>query len=367
MTFTAIQPIVAYALLAVGAALVILLYLLKPKIGRVVVPSLLMWRVVVQDQRRSERWRWLLSVSMALCLTSSLMLALLRPQPNAMAVSPRLVLVLDDSPSMATRTLDGKSRWHHAIELARSVIERAGAGREMMVLDTMGALVPADFVGRDEALRQLDQLSPASFGSARFPHLPGGNARIHFFTDGVAELGVLHAAIEHSTFEQAENVAITAFEARPLANDPVRYQAVLQVLNASAATKSVRIFITGAQQFELTREVTVAAGQAVDETFDVTPYQYGVLRAEVRASGDAFDLDNMAYAMVLPHRTRKILVVGGGNTLLEDSVRSLPGVAATISSPGAYASSTAYDAFFLCEPAQCPADKNGKTGLQRPV
>jgi hypothetical protein len=65
----------------------------------------------------------------------------------------------------------------------------------------------------------------------------------------------------------------------------------------------------------------IAQGDTVDEIFDVTQYAEGVLRAEVHAQGDAFDLDDFAYTLVLPHRSKRVLVVTDGNAFLEDSIR----------------------------------------------
>ena len=55
------------------------------------------------------------------------------------------------------------------------------------------------------------------------------------FSDGVSALSPAKGTIDHSVFEPAINVAVTAFEARPLPNDPTRYQALVQILNASPA------------------------------------------------------------------------------------------------------------------------------------
>ena len=66
------------------------------------------------------------------------------------------------------------------------------------------------------------------------------------------------------------------------------------------------------------------AGEMVDEIFDVTPYPEGVLRAEVSAQGDAFDLDDFAYTLVLPHRSKRVLVVTDGNAFLETRFARCP-------------------------------------------
>ena len=115
MRFAAFSSYAALVLLTMVVVLVVLFYLLKPRTRRVVVSSTLLWRALAGRQGRTRRWRWLLSILLALCTALSIALALTRPEVAAVGgISQRLVLVLDDSPSMAARTLDGKSRWRHA-------------------------------------------------------------------------------------------------------------------------------------------------------------------------------------------------------------------------------------------------------------
>ena len=49
----------------------------------------------------------------------------------------------------------------------------------------------------------------------------------------------------HSSFEPVDNVAVTALETRPLVTDPTRYQAFVQVFNASPGAHRVQLVIEG--------------------------------------------------------------------------------------------------------------------------
>ena len=349
MTFLAVSSPVAYAILAAVCALVFLLYRLRPPLPHVVVPSMLLWRRVLAGHKRSAvDWRWLLSLLLALGIALSIALALTRPEfPGLLAPSKRIVIVLDNSPSMAARTRDGESRWLHAISRARSIANAAGAGSQLMVADTMGFAEVSGFLSREAAIAILSRLPVASFGTPRMPplFLDGGAAEIHLFTDGVALTYFPENAIVHSMFEQADNVGITAFEARPLSQDPTRYQAFVQVFNASPQKKQVRLAVRGGEKFELFRELEIPADGTADETFDVTDFEHGILRAEVATQADSFDADNVAYSMVDRHQPRRVLLVTPGDPLLEDAIRSLPGVKLATSTPSAYRTSTAFDAY----------------------
>ena len=93
MSFLAFSPLIAYALLAGVAALIWLLYLIRPRMPRVEMASTLLWRRVLGEarSRKKDRWRWLLSLLLALAIGLSLTFALTRPELHALGVSHQLV------------------------------------------------------------------------------------------------------------------------------------------------------------------------------------------------------------------------------------------------------------------------------------
>ncbi len=349
MTFLGVSPLIAYALLAGVGVLIWLLYLIKPRARRVVIASTLLWRSVLRDRRaRDDWWRWLVSLLLALVTGMSLALALTRPELRALgAVHQRIVVILDNSASMAARTRDGSTRWRHALEGARRVIERAGPGSEVLVLDTAGRAPLTGFLPPEQALEQVGRVPLSSQASGRMPPLPVGTAitGAHLFTDGVGVDDAPPGTVVHSVFEPADNVAITGFEARPVPGDPTRYEAFIQIVNASASEKRVTLEIVGVAGFHLERELQVSGAATVNQLLDVSHFDQGVLRAQVRSNGDALDLDDTAYCVVAPHRTRRILLVTNGNVFLEDALRALPGVAVTVRSPAELTALPAFDAY----------------------
>src|SRR5262249_46179906 len=116
MSFLAFSPVLAVCLLAGITMSIVLLHLLKPRRRQVLVASTLLWASVAKRHGRRDRlWRWWLSLALCLGVGLAIGLALILSRPGAMG-APRTVLVLDDSPSMAVRTRDGKTRWLHAVE-----------------------------------------------------------------------------------------------------------------------------------------------------------------------------------------------------------------------------------------------------------
>ena len=358
MRFLAFSPIAAYALLAAVALGILLLHLLRPPPRRIVVPSLVHWARVVRDRKRPDTRR-LVSLLLALGAGLSLALALTRPEIGALdANTHRLVLVLDNSPSMAARMSDGRSRWEHAIEQARTLLEQSRAASEVRLLDTVGRLGVHGLVERDAAIAGLAHIPAATWGQAQWPtaSLLAG-AQVHLFTDGVALDEIPERAIVHRVYEPADNIAITAFEARPPAQDPTRYEALVQVLNASPRDLRARVLITGGERFSIVQDLDMRAGEIVNATFDVSDFEGGVLGAAGVLETDALALDDFAYAVVPPHGPRRVLLVTPGNPPLEDALRSLPGLRLAVVPPDAYPRAGAHDAavFDRFAPIEPPA------------
>jgi hypothetical protein len=358
-------------LLGVVAAIILLLYLVKPQNVRVVLPSTLLWRRVLRNRRRApERWRWLLSL--ALLLTAGLSLALALTDPDRRALSARdqrIVLILDNSPSMTARMRDGASRWGRALEGARRIALQAGSASEIWVTDTMGRTRFTGFGRRDEALRQLDRLTIAPAGIARIPPLPSvrGNLQAHVFTDGVNLPRPPQGVIVHSVFEPAENVGITGFEAHAVPSDPTHYEAFVQIFNASLTAQRVRLELTAPSGFATSRELEIPADHSADQVIDVSSAEQGILRAQIHSAPDAFEVDDIAYGVVTPHRVKRVLLVTTRDTPLEDSLRSLPGIALSTSSPAAYAPNLRYDAYVFDRFAPSEAPPAGAILFEPPA
>jgi len=360
VNFLALTPRASYALLACVALLIVLMYWLKARPLRVKVASNRTWRTLARSRQPVvDRWRWWLSLLLALATGLSIALALTRPQAPALGgIAGRVVLVMDNAPSMFARGQDGISRWDHALERASRIVSSSGLGGQVMVLDTLGRSDTPEWVAPETALAKLRRLAPGTAGIARMPILPNGeHIEAYLVTDGVAQLDVPAGMAVESVFVPADNVAITAFDAKPSLRDPMHYQALIQVFNASLRQQRVRLELTGADQFSVERDLDIPAGTIVNQTVDVTDYPVGVLRAEVRASADGFGLDNVAYAVVAPHHARRVLLVTAGNRYLEHSLGRLPGIALSVVKPSQYRVSSDYDAtvFDRFAPAEAPA------------
>lgn len=349
MNFAWLSTAGAIGLMAVVAVSIGLLYLIRPRTHRVTVASTLLWRrVVTTGHVRRRRWRWLLSLLLALAIGLCLALALTDLKLPALEAAPqRFVVVLDNSASMSARTGDGRTRWQHALDASRRLIQQTGQSAEVLLLDTAGRAPPSGFLPARQAVERLDRLTQSPEARTRVPPLPSGTdmTRAYLFTDGVGVSEVPEAMTVHSVFDSADNVGITAFTARPLPADPTRYSAFLQITNGAEAAKRVSLEVVGAAGFRVERQLNVAGASTVNLTLDVSGVEQGPLRARIAAPGDAFDLDDTAYCVVSAHRIRRVVLVTRGNAVLEGSLRALPGIALTVRAPSPRSELPSADAY----------------------
>jgi hypothetical protein len=165
MNFLAFSPLLAYSFLATVALLIFLLHLLRPRALRRVISSTVLWSEVIKaHKKRHAPWRWWLSL--LLCLLIGLALAIALTQPQGLGhPQPRVVVLLDNSPSMAARTRDGETRWAHAVDRARALI--ASTRADVMLADTMGRAPISGFVRPEQAIAALDELNLVAYGPVR--------------------------------------------------------------------------------------------------------------------------------------------------------------------------------------------------------
>src|SRR5207237_2112353 len=141
-TFLALTPLQTALLVALCAGTMIALYVLELRHRRVVVSSSILWRRVLDERQSHSLWeklRRLLSILVAVTIGLLIALSLARPEVESLTgKNERIVIVLDTSPTMNTQTGDGKTRWQHAVDRAKSLLDTGGPTTEFRVLDTSG-------------------------------------------------------------------------------------------------------------------------------------------------------------------------------------------------------------------------------------
>ena len=339
MRFLALPYWQALLLVGLTAAAIAALYWLKPPPRRLLVPSNLLWRMVLKERKSSyDQLRWLISLLLAIVIGGAIALAVGRPETDRVAVR-NVRLILDNGPTMATRSSDGRSRWDHAVQSAEEILSLGSEGSRFLLVDTMGQVTSSTWGDRRQAREVLSGLAVSPSGTPSLPRLDGANVETVIVSDG-ASLGVPEDLPEGtrsiSAFDPADNVGITAFEISPEPRDPLHYRAYLEVESFSTQTKSIDVRVSGAGPHRLDRNVTLAPGEVFSEAFDLAEFAKsggGALRATVTMPGDGFEPDNFAFSYLPPHRRIRVFLVSRGNQYLEAALRADLGVELSILTP----------------------------------
>jgi len=358
MTAPAVAP---FALMGAVALTVLLLYLLKPSPRRLMVSSTLIWRRVLRARNRApDRLRWWISLLLAMLIALAVSLALTRPALDALGgAAERIVLVLDNSATLAALTSDGRTRWEHAQARAREIIGSGGADSRYLVADTQRSIASPRFEEAATALQTLAGLRVMPRPDPLFPDVLAirePNLLAWFITDGVAAIQIPPGVETRSVFQIADNVGITAFDVRAVPGDARRHQAFVQVLNASPGAKRVELQVAGAGRSPMTRTLDMLGGTVASETFDVSRFSSGPLRALVSTPRDALAADDVAYAYLPASRAIRVGLVSAGDAALERTLRLLPRAQLQLVSPQRVSTSRGVDVwvFDRYAPAQPP-------------
>ena len=356
-------------LLGATVATVVFLYWLKPPPQRVVVPSTLLWDRLLKEKKRNtllDRLRWWLSLMLALIIGLSVASGMGRPELSSPGRDVRnITVVIDNSATMATRTADGFTRWEHAVAHAGRVLGQGSASGQFLILDTSGQAPPGEPGDRRSALEVLAELTVSLGDEPQFPDLPEGESEIFFISDGVLVDDAPPEATLISVFEPAHNVGITAFQVEALPSEPTRFQAFVQVKNASDVGKQTTLRLSGSNEGGIRDTLTLGPGETRGRSIDLGSFERGPVRAVVTADSDAFPADDYAYGF-LPIRTEtRVLLVTRGNVYLENVLVDEPRLSLAVVNPEQYDPQVSADVYIFDRFAP-PEAPGGPTLVFRP-
>lgn len=349
----------------------VLLYFLKLKRQRMPVASTLLWRKAVEDLRVNspfQRLRSSLLLFLQLLVLAAACLAISEPFKSAgRTFEKAIVLLVDQSASMASVEANGETRLAIAKREAADIIDGLTSDQRVMVVafadrarvlcpftDDRGALRRAiasieqtDAAGRlTEAVALAEAHStPQGEGIGIDQHI--SRAQIVLFTDGrladAKEVAVQRSTVEMVRVGNAtENVGIVNLDVRRSYEQPTQLTVLARVRNFGTQTvkpdisllidgqlKDVRSIGELAPAANAERIVRLASGGVpADGSESVVPFdvilETGAL-VEVRLSAkDALAVDNRAFAVVTPPRPMKLLLVTAGNRFLKRLVGVMP-------------------------------------------
>ncbi|MBI4471820.1 MAG: VWA domain-containing protein [Acidobacteria bacterium] len=350
MTFLALTPLQAALLAALTAGAIIALYFLKLRHRRVFVSSSILWRKVLDERQAHSLWeklRKIISIAVAVTIALLIAMALGRPEIESLTGrTERIVIVMDTSPTMYTRTSDGRTRWDHAVPEALGLLDSGGATTEFRVVDTAGNTASAFTTDRSQLRDLIQQMSPKS-GQPQFPNVDARDSVVYLVSDGVAVQVVPGFAKRISVFEPAENVGITAFEIRSIPSTPLAYEAYIEIQNYGKEMTELSLTVSGTGGQRITRTMRLGAGEVVKDTLDLTRFEGGGVRAAIQAKDDALQTDDIAFAYLPIKRKTRTLLVTRGNHYLETILKLDNYVDLTMTDPARYREAPTIDAYIF--------------------
>ncbi|MEZ5966764.1 MAG: VWA domain-containing protein [Planctomycetota bacterium] len=313
-------------MLALLAPLV-LLHMLKLKRPPRRVPSLVLWRQTLQDERVNAPLRRLrpdLLFWLQIALLAMLALAAMQPLFGHRALGRAMVIVLDRSASMGARDeASGTTRLDAAKARARSLMAEHGGGDVALVTFASGAELNTPFTSDTRACERAlaavevedvgDDLGSAlrlvaALGSQRELH------RVVLLSDGHLPDVVDFALPFPLTFERlpppGPNLGITRLAARREGKSEWRiFAAVAASEGATSAAARLRVEVDGETRHEMVVAPTPGAPERVELALQTPNDRPVALALHLQASGfDALASDDSAYLVLPPGRSLRVLL-----------------------------------------------------------
>lgn len=372
-----LSPWTAFWLLVILVPLLLLLYILRLRRARQVVPSTLLWSEAAEDiQANTPFQRLRRNLLLLLQLIALLMLACAVAQPrfeSAAGRGERTVLLIDRSASMQARDGGGgHTRFEAAIEAARGAIDRlhpggwfADAGGQTMIV-SLGetAEVAQSFTGSRRALlSSIDRLAVTDTAARLKPGLAlarvwssepdpdnprkvGDPARLELFSDGglidLGEVSLRDAAVVFHRAGEADSVnrSVQSVASERMPDDPGQVQIFASLWNWTPQPRDERVQMSidgvavHVEDITLPAARSDASGVLVAGRRDVvfTPVRRpGESLVEVRLVGDdVFPADDVAWDVVPAPDAVKVLLLTEGRVLMRRALSVLPGLDVSI-------------------------------------
>lgn len=356
--------------LALLLPVIVVMYLLKLRRRRVVMPSTLLWRRAVQDMVANAPFQKLrnnLLMYLQLLLLALLILAFWRP---VMKLADRggqtVILIIDNSASMQVVEADGRTRLEIARERALDVAATLRAADEAIVMTfadrtNIVQTLTSDRGAVRSAIQEIEALdvgtSLAETGvilqgltTVAGPAVDGGewrrpkaNVRTVLFSDGAARdttALVDVPALEYVRVGETENNrGISGIDVREFFVDGYfQRQIFASVTNAADQEATVLVDLEVDGEVLDRKAVTVGPRASAGVVFGTAEDARGVAQVKL-VERDALSVDDVAHVSLSDERQVSVLLVSEGNYFVEQVLNIDPRINARVLRPVDFQSS----------------------------
>ena len=355
-----------------GAAVILALYLLKPRSRRHEVSSTWLWHGVLKEESARSPVQWLkrhalLIMQVLLALIAAFLLA--RPATDRRTdVGHAVVFAIDASEAMLANdgnaALVGKTgnatRLEEAKALATQFLSQLRPGDRAVILAMADrteiaaqGTAPGDLAALRAGIARI-QARPTELDAQHALQVAGGlvtSARLGevvFITGGVFDPESVSYRppvainVQRVGRGDADNQAITALSARKDRNGDLEVFARVRNFGDKPATGPLRILVDGEVYQE--QSVTIAPHSSSEWVLTEFPPSARLIQTQF-GRPDLLAIDNLATTAVAAPTSRKVLLVGKRSDQLERALRAVPGVDLTLNTAQEYSASGGYDVY----------------------
>ncbi len=335
------------ALLWAGLAIpIVIFYILKIRLRRVPVSTILFWRQIFEEKQPRSIWqrlRHLLSLLLQLAFLGLVVSALAEPIFRwEIREARRIVLIVDNSASMNATDV-APTRLDAAKRAAAPLIEGLRFRDELAILSAgTQPQVRSGLTGHQSTLRAALQAIPPTDGPTRIKETvelarrllaDQPRRKIVVVTDGGSpDLDAVRGAEDIQIVPvgtKAGNLGITRFQARRSLLDPIGYQILAEVQNASDQPAETRLELELAGSTVDVVPIKLGAGARWSHVFEKTSADGGRLMAKLNRP-DVLIVDNSAVAILPRREILPVTLVTEGNLFLEKVFEANPLVRLTV-------------------------------------
>ncbi|HWE30337.1 MAG TPA: VWA domain-containing protein, partial [Polyangia bacterium] len=349
MTFAGAPLSLVGPALAVGAAALVSLYLLKLRRRRLEVPFADLWRRVLSETQSTALWkrlRRIVSLLVQLVILILILTALVDPRLSATQHGRSIAIVVDTSASMqasdgASGGLGGgKTRLQAAKDEARRLVQSLAGDDEAMIVAMDARPAPRGGFSRDDRALLADVDALAATDTAADPLRALGLAgdalrgrqrptlvligdgawRQSDLDDGARALGAAVDLRYLPVGKSSDNVGITAFAVRRYQANQTAYEVLVEVQSFRAQPSTVTLQLMQDGEVVETQKLTLAAGERVQRLYPDLAGAGARLEARLVDTHDALARDDVAYALLPQKRKQKVLLVTAGDLFLEGAL-----------------------------------------------
>ncbi len=319
----------------------LIIHSLKPKTREVEITGLFLWKGALKEWHGGSRFQSLMkNLPLLLQILIVILASLALAEPvwtRPTQIKGDLVLVLDSSASMQTRTGKG-IRFDQAREEALKLVNELSEESRMLIIEagnrpeirspfTKDKKHLQDVIGNIHPLDVSGDMESALYLALSFIE-PTREDKIYLITDG-AIAGLDRLLQDHKKIQPlivsggANNIGITNFQCRPDPEIPDVYQALLEINNFNPRPVVCPVQITIGNETVFKKTVGFRSREKRRFLIPLLRPGSGIVKASLDFQDD-LPLDNQAYTILPSSKELWVLLVTRGNYFLKTLLEAYP-------------------------------------------